>query len=439
MTWVVAIAGLTVFSIGGAWIGGPHGDFGTWQLLYLAAAAGHIALLVGLRRTRRVSAAALLLAAVAVRLPLLATPPDTDCYRYAWEGRMHSLGVNPFATAPDDPTLEPYRDDIWRGVDKKHYATIYPPLAQAVFAALAVVHYDVKTVQAAATVFDLGVVALLLLILARTGRPIWYAAIYAFSPIVLSSFAQAGHIDALLLLPLVLFVHLLGRGRAWSAAVALAAAVLAKTVPAILLAVLWKRSRAAVALAVMLIAIGYLPFADAGWGLIRTLVSFPTTERFNNLVDGFAGAALRLPAPVRNAAAVAVLILLCGVLMRRRGRPLAESRGLMAAVLLLLPIIHFWYVTWVLVLVALRPAGASKWIVLSVSMVLYWNAPRSSAAGGSWTLTTAELWMLWGPFVAVALWEIINKRNQRLRIARVATATSRVRGPFASRRMNHRP
>lgn len=429
---LVAAAGLATFSIGGWLLGGPAGGFRIWQALYVAGAIGYFALLAWCASRRHVAWGLIFLAAVAVRVPLLATPPDSDCYRYVWEGRIQRLGLNPFEVAPDDPRLIPWRDAVWERIEKKHYPTIYPPLAQSVFSFVAARWYDPKAMQITACAFDLLVVGLLMSTLRALRRPAWWSAYYAFSPIVLASFAHAGHIDALMLALIVLFVRALveirkqrsdaatlaqtperageattGRdpasmpearanAAALSAGLFLGVAVLAKTVPAILAAVLWRRRRLGIVVAAAIVILGYLPFADAGRGLFFTLFDFPRQDRFNGPLDLLLGDSLRLR--VRNAIALLILAALTLLVLIRPRRVEQDARRLLSGVVLLLPIVHYWYVTWPLTLLALLPSRPLSWLGLTASMVIYWNAPHSYATGGAWGLSWRETAAVWAPF-----------------------------------------
>jgi hypothetical protein len=41
----------------------------------------------------------------AARAAFLLYPPNTDIYRYIWEGAIQWHGFNPYGSAPDDPAL----------------------------------------------------------------------------------------------------------------------------------------------------------------------------------------------------------------------------------------------------------------------------------------------------------------------------------------------
>ncbi|MEO1794529.1 MAG: hypothetical protein AAFU50_08000, partial [Pseudomonadota bacterium] len=77
--------------------------------------------------------------ALALRAIAFAIPHDgltTDAYRYVWDARVQLAGFNPYAFVPAAPELAALRDtDIYPLINQKERAvTIYPPVAQMVFA-----------------------------------------------------------------------------------------------------------------------------------------------------------------------------------------------------------------------------------------------------------------------------------------------------------------
>jgi len=81
-------------------------------------------------------------AAVAMRLLTLAAPPvlSSDIYRYVWDGRVQLAGINPYRYLPAADELAFLRDQaVYPHINRADYAhTVYPPAAQAIFAAAAV-------------------------------------------------------------------------------------------------------------------------------------------------------------------------------------------------------------------------------------------------------------------------------------------------------------
>lgn len=388
-----------------------------WQLLYGLGFAGYALLLWNLSR-RPVRMRTILIAAVLLRIPLLFAPPNNDCNRYIWEGRIQSLGFNPFVYAPQDEALRDLRDENWEGINKKHYSTIYPPLAQLEFRLLSAIHYSVKSPQVAHTVEDILVVLALASLLAVMGQPAWFLAIYSLCPLVLAAFAHAGHNDTLMILGVLGFIAA-GRKKCWAwAGLALGLAILAKTTPAILLATLVRRSRLAIGVALCVVLLGYLLYIDAGWAkLFETLHAFPSQSHFNNLFDELRLRINEQFGPVlwaRGRMKITIGLLICAAVYRawRTRDLLSDATWLLAVLLVLLPIIHFWYVTWLLALVTLRPRGQWAWVVLAGTMALYWQADFSWQVGTRWKLPTWAVVVIWGPFFATWMVEAIQRRRR---------------------------
>jgi hypothetical protein len=253
--------------------------------------------------------------AVTYRLLLLPSWPiqETDYYRYLWDGRVTLHGHNPYQYSPYQvdtlPTLtaEPPADlaalgqlanqsETLRTVfDRVHHRavpTAYPPAAQAVFAVSAALspadaplwlHILIwKTLLLA---FDLGTLGLLILLLRRLGLPASWCLAYAWCPLALKEVANSGHFDAIAIffttLAALALVSIARNGNdtkhptfaaAFLATAALALGILAKTYPLVLIPVvsaylvrrLGGRALAPVALAAVLIAAAYVPFAGRG-------------------------------------------------------------------------------------------------------------------------------------------------------------------------------
>ena len=392
-----------------------------WQFIYAVGFVGYVVLLWAFRRNPP-KPHTLLFSAILLRVILLLSPPNSDCNRYIWEGRIQGEGYSPYVYAPQDEVLEHLRDDVYEGINKKHYSTIYPPLSELAFRLLAHIHYSVKSPQVFHTILDVGVVLALAALLSALGQPNWYLAIYALCPMVLASFAHAGHNDTLMILGILGFVAA-GRKRSWGwAGFALGLAVLAKTTPAILFALLLRRSRRAIGVGLATIACGYLLYVDAGTDLFKVLKQFPSQDGpFNNIFDELRIGFRKLGGPAlllsdRNLIAIA---LLAGLTAYRVWRPrdlLQDAKWLLVIVVLMLPIIHFWYLTWPLALITLRPKGHWSWVILTGTMVMYWYADWAWQSGLRWQLPAWAVCIIWIPFfvawIAETLWVRRGDRRQ---------------------------
>ncbi|TVS03324.1 MAG: DUF2029 domain-containing protein [Phycisphaerales bacterium] len=192
-------------------------------LLWLAGGsmlAGALYLLAATKAQRARAAPPLwLLLAVFIgaRLIVGVAPPmlETDFYRYMWDGGVTVAGLNPYMHTPNDAMLaahepgDPIGEIARRGesvlerVNHPHLTTIYPPVAQAAFAAAHLIDpFGVAGLRAVFLLADLCTLALLLKLLGVLGLPRSQILWYAWNPLLLREVYSSVHMD-ILLLPLI--------------------------------------------------------------------------------------------------------------------------------------------------------------------------------------------------------------------------------------------
>ena len=175
----------------------------------------------------------ILISALLFRLAVVFAPPrlSTDILLYVWDGRVILHGINPYHWAPNAQTLRFLRDPVWNGMEYKSYQSIYMPVSQGFFAfANALFGNNTVGYKCLYTLFDLGVIGLLLQILKRLGRPLTQVIWYAWCPLPITEVALAGHQDIVGVFFLLLAFTLVMRSErtvVW-AALALVAAALTK-------------------------------------------------------------------------------------------------------------------------------------------------------------------------------------------------------------------
>ena len=220
--------------------------------------------------------------AVVFRLTLLFSDPieEIDIYRYLWDGAVLDCGISPFRYSPrqvleaslDDDAPDDLRElvalrnqspalhAILRRVHFGDLPTIYPPVAQAVFAAAdritpreASVALRMGIMRTLFIAFDLCTLFVLLRLLRLVALPYGWAITHAWCPLVVKEIANSGHLDSLATFLSVGAIYLAlrcdpraaGSHRSATlpgslvAAIVLALAVGAKLYPVILLPVLF--------------------------------------------------------------------------------------------------------------------------------------------------------------------------------------------------------
>ena len=182
--------------------------------------------------------------AIFFRVQLSKHPPylSTDAYRYVWDGRVQSAGINPYKYSPDSPELEYLRDDvIYPKINRPGSRTPYPPVGQAIFNGVYSVRpLSVQAFKATISCFDIITTLALMLLLWRAGMNPARAIIYAWHPLVLWEGAHSGHIDGAFIAFIVLAFLAWSYKKQVLAGSALALAAMVKFYPAILLLLFFK-------------------------------------------------------------------------------------------------------------------------------------------------------------------------------------------------------
>ena len=225
--------------------------------------------------------------AIVLRVMLLFEPPllSSDLYRYIWDGRVINAGFNPFTHVPAEDALAFLRDAaIYPNVDKKDYAvSIYPPVAQFIFAATAWISDGVLGIRLAMLAFEAAAVAAMLALLDALKKPRTLVVGYLWHPAALWEIANNAHVDAAMMaLVFVAFALGVARARPYLAGALLAFATLVKPTAFLALPTLWRPwdvKLPAFVLAVALLC--YAPFLSAGSGIFGFLGIYFQEQRLD--------------------------------------------------------------------------------------------------------------------------------------------------------------
>jgi len=389
-------------------------------VLYAAAVALVAGAAPGLGRR---ALAAVLLLAVVMRVVTVLPPPlqSTDAYRYVWDGRVQAAGINPYRYLPAAKELAGLRDEgvgagaVYPNINRADTApTIYPPFAQAIFAAVAQIWPSLWGIKAVMLAFDLLAVGAALLLLRAARMPPERALIYAWNPLVLWEFAGGAHIDAAAVGLSALAILAAVRVRPALAGGALGLAVLCKLLPAALFPALWRRWDWRTPLACgAVIAAGYACYAGVGWRVFGYLPGYASEER---LADGGV-VLLRLAAlfgplpswagPGYLALALAGLAALAVAVVRRplpsdpARRAVAictDALWLSAATMAALSPHYPWYLAVLAWPAVLAPRASALWLTLAAP-AMYLDPDHDQV-----------LWpaLVFLPFAGLLAWELLR-------------------------------
>ncbi|MBV8234826.1 MAG: DUF2029 domain-containing protein [Acidimicrobiia bacterium] len=363
--------------------GGPilHARWSLLVVLALWAVAWLVAAAATFRLPLPGAVVLIVLAAVAIRAVAVVGTPNTsdDVYRYAWDGRVQAHGIDPYAAPPIAPGLSRLRDTwLWpdaRGcaalgrppgctrINRPSDRTIYPPVAEAWFAAVHAVGGDggtEKVWQLAGFGVDLVTIGLLLVALRRWRRDVRWVALYALCPAAVFEFVHNAHVDGLAVTLLIgAFCVAIPPARrapsAWrdvAVGLLIGAAALVKLYPALLLVPVlclprpepWRSLARAGTAAAGLAALAYSPHVLAvGPRVVGYLPGYLREEHYSGGGRFLLAGAVGLGGDVATVAAlIALIATITWVVHRRPDAPRAGAVLLVALFLVTTPV-QPWY------------------------------------------------------------------------------------------------
>jgi glycosyl transferase family 2/glycosyl transferase family 87 len=334
----------------------------------------------------------ILFVALLARLALLPFPADTDVNRFLWEGSLITAGYDPYTEVASATTWAGFRDVYWQGINQKDLRTIYPPVIEWLFAGVGKLWYHPVALKIAFIVFDLGSVALLLAMLAHRSQPPRLAGLYAFNPVPLIGFAAEGHFDSILIFFVLLSLWLRERGRTRSSWAALGLAIQIKLAPILLVPLfLRKGGWRTVWVCALIVVLPFLLYAREIGTWLSGVRHFGAGLGFNGPVHALLsiGTGDRTIAAILCAGALLCLSVVATSLEPDRWRAAFFSIG---GLIVLSPIVHYWYLSWALAFVPLFPS--LSWLLLSGLIGLYFLTGLTP----DWSIPVWARLTIWLPF-----------------------------------------
>jgi hypothetical protein len=315
---------------------------------------------------------------IALRLLALPLEPANEVWRYQADGAMQRAGLNPYKTSPMDAGDGIKVVDVAR-VPRNDEPAAYAPGAEILFRVVPISESALfyKVIFAAADVFAIA----LLLRLVDVQTAAWFA----WNPLVAYSFAGAAHFDSIVLLAIVAMLAALrwfeesGKIKvrciyAIGAAMALGLAISVRPIMIVLLLPMAFALRGyavtlVLGILVPLVAGGAVAIPSfAQWNLFG---DYAQVSRLNDLswwiLEDTLWPNWHQQHYRYDVVIIVVSTMIALVFMRNWKRGMLWSLG---AAIILAPVLHAWYVTWVLPLATWRRAFG--WHLLSVTIFAYY-------------------------------------------------------------------
>lgn len=174
-----------------------------------------------------------------------------DFWRYLWDGRLLSHGINPYQFIPSELLEQPIYEQahlaqLYPYLNSPNYYSVYPPLTQLLFATATYFFADnveasVWLLRGMIIVLEMGTIVLLVKYLQYNNKNAYWAFVYAFNPLIILELSGNLHTESLMLFFLTLLLYYWSRQQYYHSALACSMAVAAKLIPLMLLPLLcWR-------------------------------------------------------------------------------------------------------------------------------------------------------------------------------------------------------
>jgi hypothetical protein len=344
-------------------------------------------------RKRWLELVLILAGALVLRGQLMFIPPilSRDSWRYLWDARVTLHGYSPYAYAPGSPILEHLRNVLYTNSRFRNVPTIYPPGAQAFYLLSYLLSPDnLVFLKGIFIICEMVTIAGLAWLLAKRGLDPARCIIYAWCPLPIVEFAIQGHLDALVVMFMVLTLvcaQSQRRGARVLTGFLLAMATLTKLYPILMLAVVWRRRDwAMLSTCLVTIVLAYVPYLILGHGQIfGFFASYASEQGATNagsvtmLLHWLSG---QLQLPLFVTYLVDVVLIGGGMILvwflRRRERISIEVSMLVLIGLFLLISTHIfpWYTTallpWVALLIGSPWSSRFGWHGREIAGIIVW-------------------------------------------------------------------
>ena len=338
-----------------------------------------------------------------------------DVYRYMWDGRVQSAGINPYKYKPDDQTLSGLHTAMLPShVNHPEMQTVYFPLAEWLF----FVSYNLCGEQIwgyhllillAEIVTMIG----LLLLMRGSAMSPWRVLLYAANPLVILQYSLDAHVDALGFPFLIFGLLLYQRRNITPALLLMGMSLLIKPVALVLLPILfldqkgWMNKARVAIIPIAILAASFTPYMlDAN--PFEGLATFSKHWFFNGALFSILFPLISDNQTTRLWCLVVLGLLLLVLCFSRK--PLHHKMAFAVLLLILCsPVAHPWYMGWLVVL--LPVAAIASGITLAGTASLVSITFVSYQLEGVWKDFPLVLILEYVPVVALLLVDLAGRNR----------------------------
>jgi len=333
---------------------------------------------------------------------------STDIYRYYWDGKVQSLGINPFRYAPDANALVDHRDAYWNFINFKSMPTIYPPFAQGFFYLCYLLKASPLSLRISFVLVEIGLCLLLFRYSKTLCLPTSVMLIYALNPLPIFEFAGSGHLDILGMFWQWIALLALAIGRPWLPQIGLALTFLTKFIGVIIAPLFVRRSASCRRpwLFLGIIGFSYLLYLSAGTKVLGNFFTYLKDWKWNGSIYYLFLYCFGFKASLGR---IICLLLWLGVIALIAWRESDVLRG--AAVIVISWIcfsttVHPWYVLWLLPFACFIRLPSVIWLTFAVGMTYFGNL--GGLSGKDWKESICIVVMEYSVFYFLLVCDLVR-------------------------------
>jgi len=359
------------------------------------------------------------LAAVGIllRISFISVNPvgSDDYYRYMWDGKVQSAGINPYLHTPNDPSLQKIHSEIIpKFVNNPDMKTIYFPLSQWLFySGYSLSGETIWGYKLLLFISELITLLVLFLLIRKKKLPDKHILLYALCPLPIIQFSLDAHLDGfgLPLLILALFFYL--DNKKILSLIFLGLSFSIKPVGLLFLPILFFYEKKLpdrikiIFIPAIAFSVQFIPYIFSS-NPFEAFFIYAKHWTFNGFVFGIVDFFIQNNQTSRIICGILLVICLLPFIFNK----LDLLQKYYYSVLLLLifsPVVHPWYIVWLVVLLSIIPKWSGIFYVGLSSLTVF--TVLSYQLNGLWKEYPLVLIIEYIPVISIFIYELKKETN----------------------------
>ncbi|MGA9295502.1 MAG: glycosyltransferase 87 family protein [Ignavibacteriaceae bacterium] len=344
-----------------------------------------------------------------------------DYYRYLWDGKVQANGINPYAYAPDAKELTYLHSDKLPGlVNHANMKTLYPPLTEIFFYISYLISGESYLgLKLLLLFFDLITIYGIFLILKKLNLGKKYLLLYAVSPLPIFQFFVDAHADGFGLAFIIFAIFFYLDNRKVLSYILIGLSICIKPIGLLFIPLLFFTEKSIsekikiILLPVLICAAMYIPYVFTGTPF-QALIKFTENWTFNGIVFDVLNSFMHNNQKARLICGIIYFFIFLVILYSKKD--LLEKTYLSIFLLLIFsPVVHPWYVSWLVILLPFVPRWSGIFYASLVSLAAITDL--NYQLSGIWKEYTIVLILEYVPVLAFFFYEIFKSgKAARLRV-----------------------